>query len=61
MTLSRINEHLSVAASGLDEAAADAAARVGIFADAGVTDIFPGAGIASRADPAAVVTLELWH
>jgi hypothetical protein len=31
MTLLRINEHLSVAASGLDEAGADAADGVGVF------------------------------
>ena len=48
MTLSRITEHLSVAASGLDEAGADAADWVGMFGDGGVTDIFDGAGIASR-------------
>jgi hypothetical protein len=48
MTLSRIDEHLSVAASGLDEAGADAADGVGMFGDGGVTDIFAGAGIASQ-------------
>ncbi len=39
---------ISVAASGLDEAAADAADGAGMLGDGGVTDIFAGAGIASR-------------